>query len=446
MNSNHRVPRLVLASTLILLLLSILDQVFGFRYPAFSRINLISDIFSSPSHSDSITPAPGQIPVKSGQPDFTLYRKPNFITNFNSDTGICAMPHFAARLQELKSGKNRKVRIAFFGDSMIEGDLLTQTLRKLLQQSFGGQGVGFVPITSPVSQFRSTVNTDDYGEWKDENFKTAKHGHLFFSGHLFRTEGAWVRMTDRTISVKDVPLEKSLLCGPAPNNVRILVNDVPRTIFPKQAFNRVLLGNEPSPYIKLQVTSSRLPVYGISFESASGIMVDNFSFRGITGIELNSLDTSFLHAIAKNNAYDLIILQYGVNMLFRPNEKEFSWYGKNMLPVVKKLREAFAKSELVLVSTADRAFRYGTDYRSATGIDSLIQTQARIAMTTSSCFYNQFATMGGPNSIVDWAARSPSLANRDYIHPNHRGAELLGRYFYEAIMKDFDKYIHSLRK
>jgi hypothetical protein len=30
---------------------------------------------------------------------------------------------------------------------MIEGDLLTQTLRKLLQKEFGGYGVGFFPFT-----------------------------------------------------------------------------------------------------------------------------------------------------------------------------------------------------------------------------------------------------------------------------------------------------------
>lgn len=49
-----------------------------------------------------------------------------------------------------------------------------------------------------------------------------------------------------------------------------------------------------------------------------------------------------------------------------------------------------------------------------------------MAYETGSSFYNQFASMGGTNSIVDWAKRNPSLANKDYVHPNHRGAEVLG--------------------
>ena len=37
------------------------------------------------------------------------------------------------------------VRIAFMGDSFVEGDILTADLRESLQETFGGGGVGFVP-------------------------------------------------------------------------------------------------------------------------------------------------------------------------------------------------------------------------------------------------------------------------------------------------------------
>ncbi|MEZ4850537.1 MAG: hypothetical protein R3B93_18375 [Bacteroidia bacterium] len=50
-----------------------------------------------------------------------------------------------------------KTRIAYFGDSMIEGDLITQSLRNDLQELLGGQGVGFVPITSQTYGFRKTI-------------------------------------------------------------------------------------------------------------------------------------------------------------------------------------------------------------------------------------------------------------------------------------------------
>jgi lysophospholipase L1-like esterase len=52
--------------------------------------------------------------------------------------------------------------------------------------------------------------------------------------------------------------------------------------------------------------------------------------------------------------------------------------------------------------------------------------------------------MGGTNSIVEWAKMNPSLANRDYVHPNHRGAAVLARYLFEAIMTEYNKYTRTL--
>ncbi len=49
------------------------------------------------------------------------------------------------------------VRIAWYGDSFVEGDILVGDLRDTLQSVWGGSGVGFVPITSEVAQFKRTI-------------------------------------------------------------------------------------------------------------------------------------------------------------------------------------------------------------------------------------------------------------------------------------------------
>ncbi|MEI9959351.1 MAG: hypothetical protein WDM90_24230 [Ferruginibacter sp.] len=88
---------------------------------------------------------------------------------------------------------------------------------------------------------------------------------------------------------------------------------------------------------------------------------------------------------------------------------------------------------------------YDGEYKSAKGIDSLIKIQAAIAYQTGCNFYNQFETMGGKNSIVQWADAKPSLANKDYVHPNGRGADSLGVSFFRAIMKDYKKYLNTIK-
>jgi lysophospholipase L1-like esterase len=445
MNSSRRVFLFVVYSVGLFLLISIAGIFLGFDWMPFNRVNLVGDLVKPAKDTTQIAAAPdsNNIPVvveKIPSKEFTLYQQPRLITDFNADTTTASMQGFLEKLQALRNGQKRKVRIAYFGDSMIEGDLLTQTFRQLLQQTFGGSGVGFVPIKSPVAKFRQTVSTTSAGNWVEENFKEGKSNHLYLSGHLFRGNGATVEMTDQTIKDSTAILEKSLLCGPSSAPVSITVNNTTTTIQPDKPLNRISLGNDANRTVKLGLSDPQLPVYGISFESESGIIVDNFSFRGITGIEFARIDSAFLSAVSQDNPYDLIIFQYGVNLLFRPNDKNFSWYARVMLPVVKKIRNCFPNSDFLLVSTADRAFRYGGEYKSAIGIDSLVKVQALLAYETNSSFYNQFAAMGGTNSIVEWARMKPSLANQDYVHPNHRGAEVLAHYLFDAIMRDFQKY------
>jgi lysophospholipase L1-like esterase len=446
MNSNRRVVQFVTGSVCIYLLLSLAGSLVNIKWMPFRRINLVSDVMSGQQIPLTLTLADSTTVVVEDKPDknFDLYLKPKFITSFSADLSKPSLNNFMQDLKDLKTGKKKKVRIAYFGDSMIEGDLLTQTLRQLLQQSFGGSGVGYVPITSQVSKFRQTVTHNYSGGWDDENFKNAKTGKLYLSGHLFRSDGDWVQMTDQTIADSTAVIEKSLLCGNSQGGINITVNNYNQTINASGTFNRIPLAADKNSSIKLSVSDSRFPIYGISFESQTGIIVDNFSFRGITGIEYAKIDAAFLDAIAANNPYDLIVFQYGVNLLFRPNDRNFNWYAKSMLPIVQKLRKSFPAADFLVVSTADRAFRYGGEYKSAVGIDSLIKIQATIAYETGSSFYNQFASMGGTNSIVDWAKRNPSLANKDYVHPNHRGAEILARYLFEAMMNEYNKYTRTL--
>lgn len=449
MNSNRRVLFFVLSSVTLYLLFSFSAYLFGFQWAPFKRVNLISEIIKEDTvfiAGDTTLNGGTVVIEKKFQKDFSLYQRSRYITDFNTDSSKPSLQNFLNRLHQLKKTGKTRIRIAYFGDSMIEGDLMTQTIRELLQEEFGGSGVGFVPITSLVAKFRQSAWAKYSGGWDDESFKTKGVGNrLYLSGHLFRGNGDWVEMRDQTIRDSLAIIEKSLICGQSSQPVAITVNGGTFRVSAPKLLNRVVLVRDRDPGIRIQVSNSSLPVYGISFETSSGIVVDNFSFRGITGIELARIDSNFLRSIAENNTYDLIVFQYGVNLLFRPNDRNFTWYGKSLLPVLKKFKNCFPKTDIVVVSTADRAFRYNGEYQSAIGIDSLVRVQAALAYEAGIHFYNQYASMGGKNSIVDWASRNPSLANKDYVHPNHRGAELLGRYFFEAIMQEYRKYVKTQR-
>ena len=88
------------------------------------------------------------------------------IFDFENDSSS-ALSHFFESLNTLKT-KKHKTRIAYFGDSMIEGDLISQDLRECMQDLFGGNGVGYLPVTSIVSGFRTSV-MHSFDGWTTHN-------------------------------------------------------------------------------------------------------------------------------------------------------------------------------------------------------------------------------------------------------------------------------------
>ena len=442
-NKNYKVFYLTLSGFLIYFAISIASFNFNISWTPFNRINLISEIFKNKEHPASpiqtLVSTPKTLSHKDSAKflrDFNLYQQPKLITNFE-DKNKASLPSLMSKLQRLKNGEKIKIRIAYFGDSMIEGDLLTQTLRSLLQKEYGGRGVGYLPIYSKVASFRQTASVVSEN-WEDTNFMVKGAKNLYLSGHYYTGKGH-AKLTDNTLQENSLPIEKSILYSSTTPS-KLTCDGAGIDLPNKPMVGRHVLVTNTKNTIDINSNSANTKFYGVSFESEHGVILDNFSFRGITGIELNKLSEEFMASVQEANQYDLIVLQYGVNMLFRPNDTNYDYYSDMMEPVIKKLKNAFSNTEILMVSSADRAFKYNDEYKTAIGLPKLIETQANLAFNHQLTFYNLFETMGGTNSIVDWATRNPALANKDYIHPNHKGAEVLAHKMYEAFQNDYVKY------
>jgi lysophospholipase L1-like esterase len=443
MNRSKSVVTFTLTTTSLLFAGSVCAYLF--RPGILKNINIIADVVHVPAaksgnnvtvvKNSSSTKAP---PGADLQPlAFERYTMPDTIIDFRRET---ALPQFMQKLVQVKKKERKLVRIAWLGDSIIEGDLLTQTFRRQMQQFFGGYGAGFVPVQSVVAQNRTTVKHSWTGDWTEETFKDKTvSAPLYLSGHTYYTENGSVTLKDATGKDSTGVLKKYLLCGRAANKISVTVNGQEKQYEPGDVLNRLLIDSSAAASVTVQVHNRELPVYGVSLEPAAGVVVDNFSFRGITGVELAKLDAAMLQRLSGNDGYDLVVLEYGANLMFRPNDNDYSWYEQHMRTTLEKLRREMPNTEFLVISTADRAFRYGEEWQSAVGIDSLLLTQARLARDNGAAFYNMYASMGGPNTIVSWANATPSLANKDYIHPNQRGAEVLGNLVFQAFLKSYLK-------
>lgn len=405
--------------------------------PYFQNISIVSDLTTKQKKTTPQNPT--SIQKKLVDEGLKVYQPSNqLLTNFSSDTNSIALTPFLEKLKKLFNTKKGKIRIAYLGDSIIEGDLVSQTLRKLLQQKFGGNGVGFIPITSVVSNFRISVNHSYSPNWRESNFrnKTASTP-LFLSGKVFFPNGYnWVEIFDKTTQQ---PTQKYLYSGYKPTTGQLIVNRIYQSITTNKVFNKILIDSSLNNKIRIECSDAFFPLYGISFESNDGVFVDNLSFRGSGGFEFNNVDLSFLQSINNVEPYDLIILQYGANVITSSNQTNFDWYYKSMISSIDKLKKGFPSTSFLLMGAADRAFKYADGIYTAKGIPSLIETQRKIAFDNNISFYNTYESMGGANTMVTWAAKSPSLAAKDFTHVSFKGAEVLGTTLFNTIIANYNK-------
>ena len=103
------------------------------------------------------------------------------------DFDTLAVTRFDHFIEKLANGED--VRIAFMGDSFVEGDIVTCDLREELQSRFGGRGAGFIPADIPFATVRKSIkrtstNWKTYSVMKSKEAPEAVRERLFISGYL----------------------------------------------------------------------------------------------------------------------------------------------------------------------------------------------------------------------------------------------------------------------
>ncbi|MCL1943677.1 MAG: hypothetical protein FWF54_09065 [Candidatus Azobacteroides sp.] len=370
------------------------------------------------------------------------------IEEFTSDDS--AMKHFYEILDSI-SRLDRPVRIGFFGDSFIEGDILTCDIREQLQKMYGGCGVGYVPITSATAGFRRTVV---HGF---QNFETVSllnsNFDLGIAGFRFKAkEGAYVfyRGVDkpRLNYFQTVRLlyqgGKYIFSSYSINNQKGIVPLSPDT---SPGIHCINIRNDSIRSIAFSF-SPGMVVYGVYLDCDKGIAVDNFSMRGHSGLNLRNISESNLRQTDDLLPYDLIVLQYGLNTA-GTNTVNYEGYKKEMSANVAHIKKSFPEASIILMGVGDRSTRKEGEYVTMPGILNLIPVQQKIAEGSQIAFWNTCNAMGGENSMPRFVAAQPPLAAKDYTHLSFDGGKVIATQFVNALIygkKQYDKKkAHSTR-
>jgi lysophospholipase L1-like esterase len=369
---------------------------------------------------------------------------------FENYKGYQYLISFYEKLYQLEKNPQSKVRIAYYGDSMTDGDLIVQDVRMNYQERFGGNGVGFVSIISESSASRGSVKTLFSKNWKTQSYLNVKrptspfgvNGHVFFANDKANT--TWVQYEAGLNKFSTTLDNPTLFYGKShkKGNVNFIIgkDTLRKTLNPVNLVNTLKVTSGSIKSFKANfIQSDSIPIYGFNFDNGSGVHVDNFSQRGNSGLPISMFNADVMRAFNNSLKYDLIILHYGTNVL-NYGTKNYSWYQKGMTKTVNKIKESFPGVSILIVSTADKSTKYDLEMKTDSAVVPLMKAQKRYALETESGFVNLYTLMGGDGSMVKWVDESPAKANKDYTHFNQRGAKAIGNLLYSQLNKGYEEY------
>jgi len=351
------------------------------------------------------------------------------IEDYSSDS--TALQSFIEALTLLREKKST-LRVAFYGDSFIEGDVFCGGFRDTLQSIFGGRGVGFVPITSTVAGFRPTIK-HSFDGWQTHSLiqKTDSAVVLGPAGYAFipLEENYVTYEASKQRFLRSFNTVDLFYRSPSANEVNLLVDEdttvTADVLEPERQIGRWRKTLQESKKVTLSFPGAdSLWLYGASFEGEPGIYVDNFSLRGNSGMALGALSSSVLKKFNSYRDYKLIILQFGLNSVVE-DSLNYSAYAKRMIKVINKLKKDYASASILLLSVSDRSTNRNGEYETMRAIPAMRNAQRLIAKETHVAFWDLFEAMGGENSMVTFSESKPPLAAKDYTHLTFAGGKKL---------------------
>lgn len=335
----------------------------------------------------------------------------------------------------------RPVYVAFLGDSFIEGDILVANFRSDMQQKFGGRGVGFVPASSVAERFRPTVEQHSEG-WKTWSMMNNEDHEYTLSGMLFEPENGdatlSLKTTNRYPKLEEVSSFKvfyeknkntmmSWTENGSADTLRVELSPTDTvTVFEREGAFRSL-------DFRFAQRDSGFLALGVALEDNSGVVVDNYSLRGNSGQILYRLDSAQCHALNSIRPYDLIVLQYGLNVA-SDGMMQYDWYARRMEEAIRQVRRCFPQADILLLGVSDRSRQINGRFETMPAVLALLHTQRQMARKMGITFWNVFGAMGGENSMVEYVEKN--WASKDYTHLGFRGGKELADALFKALMKE----------
>lgn len=419
------------------------------------HVSILSDLSPHPTHHDTTSllpqPAVPQDTTHHGKktPHEQWPKGVEPILDYSAGAPG-GMAHFYQMLDSLQHHRltARPLRIAYFSDSYTEGDILCADLRSLLQQAYGGQGVGWIDAANEVNQFRLSLAASD----------KFLEGHMAVGDDTYRAQYAGLAARYALLRGNASLRYKGLSFYPRAGQwpiVRLFLK--PRTAITVTATTdgetarRTLTGGAiqetvftTTPIHDCSSTTLSLhgsgTVYGASLEGRQGIVLDNFSMRSSTGEHLGQVPDETLRAFQRLRSYDLVIIAFGGNAVLPTSlPEECQPYVRKMSRVVAKLKQCYAGASILLFSMPDfGSKRDDGEIITSDAIKALVSHQNQMAADHKIGFYNLLSAEGGYGAAG--RLNQQKLVGNDLFHINQKGGAYVAERIFRSLQAGLKNY------
>jgi hypothetical protein len=359
-----------------------------------------------------------------------------------------SLVHFHERVLALARGaSSERVRIAVYGDSNAQADMMTGHMRRVLQARFGDGGHGFVVLGKPKGWY-GHQDVRRGGTWKAfRNIQVSndlvRDRHYGFANIASETTSpgaeAWVATAKQgPIGTRVARFEVFYFRRPEGGTFDVLADGkVVKTISTRaDAFEAgveaIVLDDGPHELRCVARGHGPVRFAGVALErDVPGVVVDALGTGAMNIGQMSWVQSSTRRPMLARRDYDLVVFHLGTAQSMLSQHKE--WARK----VVEDVRAALPRASILFLTPPDMLEpRFGT--ASAPRIVTVSKQIREVAAETGSAFWDYRAAMGGDGSMRTFAMKK--LAWTDWVHLHRAGHDLMGDRLMRALFMDLARH------
>ena len=364
-------------------------------------------------------------------------------------------PHLLDKVfQAFEENTKGTLHVLHYGDSQIELDRISGYIRQKLQERFGGNGTGLLPVmplfqTTAVSQvFSDSLPRYVASGTLRQKLPHSRYGvlaqmaELNGSVTLTYTSRDGSQVFERTKKFSRIRLFlgnnkagfKATLSANGKDSTLVIEDET----FGLTELSWSLKSFVNSCTLRLQGTAE---LYAVSLESSSGVVVDNIPLRGSAGTFFTGISSSLLKESMSRLKVPLIIMEFGGNAVPAiTSEQSVQNYKKDFARQIQYLQRIYPDAVILVIGPADMSTKVDGELQTYPFVEEVVKAMKEAAVENGAAFWNMFEVMGGRNSMIQWVSHQPAWAAPDYIHFTPQGAKRIAEIFMHTIWHYYEYY------